>query len=253
MKKLVIAAVVVAAGVVGASLNVSANNTLVSVVSTSVDPIEDKITAEFKTIGLEVSEISESPITGLYEVITNRGVLYSTADGKYLVQGTLLDLKKKENLTELAMGKVRKAGIKQFEDSMIVYPAKNEKYKVTIFTDITCGYCRKLHRELDDYLAAGITIQYLAFPRAGLQGKGYQDLKNIWCAADNAQALTDAKAGSDVASVADCDMPVKEQFELGKSLGITGTPAIILEDGSLIPGYQPAADLKNALDNMSNG
>ncbi|MFY8350126.1 bifunctional protein-disulfide isomerase/oxidoreductase DsbC [Pseudoalteromonas sp. SSM20] len=244
MKKLAIAA-----ALLSAAFNISANG----VAAASVDPIETKIIAEFEKIGLKASGVAETPVKGLYEVLTNRGVLYSTADGKYLLQGTLLDLENKENLTEVALGNLRKEGVKQFADSMIVYPAKNEKYKVTIFTDITCGYCRKLHRELEDYLDAGITVQYLAYPRAGIPSKGFDDLQDIWCAKDAAKALTDAKAGEDVVDVAACNAPVKEQFEMGQSFGITGTPAIILEDGTLIPGYQPAAQLKQILESSTKG
>ena len=245
MKKLALAA-----ALFGAAFNLSANG----VAAVSSDPIEAKIVAEFEKIGLSVSgSITETPVKGLYEVLTNRGVLYSTADGKYLVQGTLLDLQNKENLTEVALGKLRIEGVKQFSDSMIVYPAKDEKYKVTIFTDITCGYCRKLHRELDDYLDAGITVQYLAYPRAGIPSKGFDDLQDIWCAKDNAKAMTDAKSGKDVVDVAACDAPIKEQFEMGQSFGINGTPAIILEDGTLIPGYQPASQLKQVLESIKKG
>ena len=244
MKKLAIAA-----ALLGAAFNLTA----AGVAASSSDPVEAKIIAEFEKIGLTATSVSESPVSGLYEVITDRGVLYGTADGKYLIQGTLLDLENKANLTEIALGKLRIEGIKQFEDSMIVYPAKNEKHKVTIYTDITCGYCRKLHRELEDYLDAGITVQYLAYPRAGIPSKGFDDLQDIWCADDAAKALTDAKAGSEVKDVAACNKPLKEQFELGQRLGITGTPAIILEDGTLIPGYQPASQLKKVLDGIKKG
>ena len=164
------------------------------------------------------------------------------------MQGTLIDLNNRNNLTEQALNGVRVEGIKEYEDSMIVYKAPNEKHSITVFTDISCGYCRKLHRELDDLLDAGITVKYLAFPRGGLQGSGYADLMNVWCARDQQEALTEAKSGTSTKVVAGCSAPVAEHYQLGQSFGISGTPAIILEDGTMIPGYQPAAALKAALE-----
>jgi thiol:disulfide interchange protein DsbC len=213
--------------------------------------VADPITEQFSSLGVIVKSISDSPIANLKTVITDKGVLYASADGKYLIQGTVIDLENRENITEAALSGLRKEGVANYQDSTIVYKAENEKHQITVFTDITCGYCRKLHRELDDYLAAGITVKYMAFPRGGLRGSGYEDLKNVWCAKDAAQAMTDAKAGQAVAKVENCNAPVAEHYQLGQSFGITGTPAIILEDGTLIPGYQPAASLSKALDDIS--
>ena len=208
----------------------------------------DPIITKFAELGVTVKQINPSPVTGLKELITNKGVLYASPDGQYLMQGTLIDLNNRNNLTEQALNGVRVEGLKEYEESMIVYKAPNEKHSITVFTDISCGYCRKLHRELDDLLDAGITVKYLAFPRGGLQGSGYADLMNVWCARDQQEALTEAKSGTSTKVVAGCSAPVAEHYQLGQSFGISGTPAIILEDGTMIPGYQPAAALKAALD-----
>ncbi|MBB1451269.1 bifunctional protein-disulfide isomerase/oxidoreductase DsbC [Pseudoalteromonas sp. SG43-1] len=208
----------------------------------------DPIITKFAELGVTVKQINPSPVAGLKELITNKGVLYASPDGQFLMQGTLIDLNNRNNLTEQALNAVRVEGIKEYEDSMIVYKAPNEKHSITVFTDISCGYCRKLHRELDDLLDAGITVKYLAFPRGGLQGSGYADLMNVWCARDQQEALTEAKSGTSTKVVAGCSAPVAEHYQLGQSFGISGTPAIILEDGTMIPGYQPAAALKAALD-----
>ncbi|MBS3798975.1 MULTISPECIES: bifunctional protein-disulfide isomerase/oxidoreductase DsbC [unclassified Pseudoalteromonas] len=210
------------------------------------------VKAQFAQLGLNAKKVNTTPLAGVVEVITNRGVFYASEDGRYLVQGTLIDLKNKENLTEAALSDVRLEGVEQYKDSMIVYKADKEKGKITVFTDITCGYCRKLHRELDDYLDAGITVQYLAFPRGGMGSQGYTDLMNVWCAKDQQQALTDAKAGSKPEEVAQCNAPVAEHYQLGQSFGISGTPAIILSDGSMIPGYQPAAAISVAIDQIKS-
>ncbi|MFC3031106.1 bifunctional protein-disulfide isomerase/oxidoreductase DsbC [Pseudoalteromonas fenneropenaei] len=242
MKRLVLAAAMLC------SLSVVAEQEAVSAVPV-VAP--SPVVAKFAELGVVVKDIRPSPIAGLLTLITDKGVLYGSPDGQYLMQGTLLDIDKRVNLTEDALSDVRKDGVAEFTDSMIVYKAANEKHQITIFTDITCGYCRKLHRELQDYLDAGITVRYLAFPRGGLRGDGYEDLRNVWCAKDAAKALTEAKAGNAVAKVENCQAPVAEHYQLGQSFGISGTPAIILEDGTMIPGYQPAASLAQILEEHS--
>ncbi|MEH6394249.1 bifunctional protein-disulfide isomerase/oxidoreductase DsbC [Pseudoalteromonas sp.] len=237
MKKLVLAG-----AMLGTSLSAFANGVV------AIPDANDPIVTKFAELGVTVKHINPSPVAGLKELITDKGVLYASADGQYLMQGTLIDLNNRNNLTEQALNGVRKEGLAQYEDSMIVYKAKNEKHSITVFTDISCGYCRKLHRELDDLLEAGITVKYLAFPRGGLQGSGYADLMNVWCAKDQQEAMTAAKSGADTKVMAGCHAPVAEHYQLGQSFGISGTPAIILEDGTLIPGYQPAAALAAALE-----
>ncbi len=237
MKKLVLAG-----AILGTSISAFANGVV------AIPDANDPIVTKFAELGVTVKQISPSPVAGLKELITDKGVLYASADGQYLMQGTLIDLNNRNNLTEQALNGVRKEGLAQYEDSMIVYKAKNEKHSITVFTDISCGYCRKLHRELDDLLEAGITVKYLAFPRGGLQGSGYADLMNVWCAKDQQEAMTAAKSGADTKVMAGCHAPVAEHYQLGQSFGISGTPAIILEDGTMIPGYQPAAALAAALD-----
>jgi len=209
------------------------------------------IVEKFSQLGLVVKDIKPSPILGLKELITDKGVMYASDNGQYLLQGTLIDIENRENLTEKALNGVRKEGVAKYADSMIVYKAPEEKHKITVFTDITCGYCRKLHRELEDFLDAGITVRYMAFPRGGVRSAGYTDLMNVWCADDQLKAMTDAKAGTDVAKIENCTAPVAEHYQLGQSFGINGTPAIIFDDGTLIPGYQPAAALKQRLEQMN--
>ncbi|WP_404340896.1 bifunctional protein-disulfide isomerase/oxidoreductase DsbC [Pseudoalteromonas mariniglutinosa] len=235
---------VLVGALLGTSLSAFANGV------SSTEPADAPIVAKFAELGVTVKQVKQSPVTGLKELITDKGVLYASPDGQYLMQGTMIDLNNRLNLTEHALSDVRKQGVTEYENSMIVYKADNEKHAITVFTDITCGYCRKLHRELDDFLQAGITVKYLAFPRGGLAGKGYQDLMNVWCAKDSAEALTEAKAGAEVASVSDCNAPVAEHYQLGQSFGISGTPAIILEDGTMIPGYQSADKISQALESM---
>ncbi|WP_372872015.1 bifunctional protein-disulfide isomerase/oxidoreductase DsbC [Shewanella sp.] len=200
------------------------------------------------TLGLEVSSVSAAPVSGLYQVITNRGVLYITQDGSKLIHGNIYDLDSSmKNLTEAALAGPRLEMLKNFEDKMLVYKAQNEKHVVTVFTDITCGYCRKLHREMADYNKLGITVRYLAFPRQGVPSPNADEMEAVWCAKDPLKAMDDAKAGNAIAA-AKCDADIAGQYNLGGSFGVNGTPAIVLEDGSMIPGYQPASALYDMLE-----
>lgn len=211
------------------------------------DAIKDKLT---NTLGVDVLSMQDSPVPGLYQALTNRGVLYISQDGSKLFHGSLYDLDKgMKNLTEAAMAGPRVEMLKSLEANMLVYKAKDEKHVVTVFTDISCGYCRKLHSEMAEYNKLGITIRYLAYPRAGVPSANADEMEAVWCAKDPLKAMTDAKAGQNIQS-AKCDAKIAEQFQMGMSFGINGTPALILEDGTLIPGYQPPKQLMRTLDSV---
>lgn len=226
---------------------------LVAAMTSSAVSAEDSnkneaIKQKMYSIGLEVNEINDSEIPGLKEVISDRGIFYVSADGQYLVAGRMFDMNNgMTNLTDQSLAKLRLEGISKFKDSMIVFPAENEKHRITVFTDTTCGYCKKLHGEMADYNKLGITVQYLGFPRGGLQSTSYDNLQNVWCADDQQGAMTAFKSGSSVSSKA-CATKVAQHYELGQAAGVTGTPAIILDDGSLIGGYKPPRVLLRDLE-----
>ncbi len=202
-----------------------------------------------ENLHLDIQTLNPSPVAGLYEAITDRGVLYISEDGSKLFHGNIYDLNNgMKNLTEAALAGPRLAQIKPFEANMLVYKAKNEKYVVTVFTDVTCGYCRKLHNQMDEYNDLGITVRYLAFPRQGAVSKNAKDMEAIWCAVDPLKAMSDAQAGKSISGGKRCDAKIADQYMLGQSLGVNGTPAIILENGSMIPGYQPPQELFKALE-----
>lgn len=210
-------------------------------------------TAEAKIeslLGMRVSSIANSPIPGLFEAVTNRGLFYITSDAKYFVHGRVYNLDEgMRNETEETLSVLRLDGMKAFDNDTIEFKAENERHVITVFTDITCGYCRKLHNEIDEYNRLGITVRYLAFPRSGIASKSYNDMVSIWCAKDPQYAMTNAKAGGRVDS-ATCEQKVAEQYSFGQQVGVTGTPAILLKDGSLVPGYQPASKMNEALTAM---
>lgn len=210
--------------------------------------VKQKISANFSKIGLTVDQVQISKMPHLYEVFTNQGIFYSNIDGSYLIQGKVYEISNGsvESLTENSLAKVRKDGVEKFKDSMIVFPAENEKFQVTVFTDTTCGYCRKLHNQMDEYNDLGITVRYLAFPRNGIQSQGFNEIKNVWCNSNPQTAMTSAISGGSVETKV-CSKPIVEQYDFGRKVGVTGTPAIVFEDGMMIPGYKSPAQLKQLL------
>ncbi len=214
----------------------------------------DRLQARLKALvpELEPSGIEPTPIDGLYEVRYGAEVLYLSEEGRYLLRGSLLDLQERQDLTEATRAKARLDMLgKLDEQQMIVFSPKDPRYTITVFTDIDCAYCRKLHSEIDRYLARGIKVRYLAFPRTGVNSPSFDKAVDVWCAPNRNAALTKAKNNQPVADQS-CDNPVEEQMELGQLLGVSGTPAIVLESGEMISGYQPAKPLSEMLAKLAN-
>jgi thiol:disulfide interchange protein DsbC len=190
--------------------------------------------------GHKASTIQLSPIPGLYEVMVGAQLYYVSADGKYLLNGNLYDIDNRKDLSASKMSKVKAEMIGQVkEENMVIFAPEKYQYTVTVFTDIDCGYCRKLHSEIQQYNDLGIRVRYLMFPRAGMGSPSYKKAVNVFCAKDRNTALTRAKAGENIEDK-ECENPVASQYALGQMIGVTGTPAIFLEDGELVPGYVPA-------------
>lgn len=194
--------------------------------------------------------ISETPVAGVMQVQINGDIVYATADGKYMFQGRLIDLDTREDLTETSKAGLRKELMAKIDPSQqITFSPENPVHDLTVFTDIDCGYCRKLHAQVAEYNKQGIAIHYMAFPRAGIGSRSYEKAVAVWCADDQQSALTDAKLGSEPDPV-QCDNPVAEQYQLGIDLGVTGTPALLTASGQLIPGYVPPEQLRERLDKL---
>jgi len=209
-----------------------------------------------RLLGITVVKVEKTPVPGIALLITNQGLFYASYNGDFFIQGKVYSLGGTvTDLAEESLAKMRLEGMNEFEKDMIVYKAENEKYVVTAFTDITCGYCRKMHAQMEDYNARGITFRYLAYPRSGIKDRlgnlsgGFKDLRSVWCAEKPAEALTKAKSGSNVAYRI-CDKSIEGQFDFGRQVGVTGTPAIIMSNGSMIPGYQPPEQLETLLKNL---
>jgi thiol:disulfide interchange protein DsbC len=195
--------------------------------------------------------VRPSPLKGIYEIQAGMNFGYVSADGEYLIEGDLVRLSTGEAITEKARKVVRLDAIKKIGvDNMIVFapPADQIKHTITVFTDLDCGYCRMLHSQIADYNAKGIAVQYAFFPRTGPNTESFYKAENVWCSADKKAALTQAKAGAAIPDAPKCKNPVLDQYNIGASIGVRGTPSIVLEDGEMIPGYQPPDQLAQVLD-----
>ncbi|MGV8843496.1 MAG: DsbC family protein [Pseudomonas sp.] len=195
---------------------------------------------------LPIEAIAPSPLAGIYQVQLQGGrLLYASADGQFLIQGSLLQLKDGQavDLTAQAQSQgIVKELDKIARKDMVVFTPKVAKTHITVFTDTDCVYCQKLHSEVPELNRLGIEVRYLAFPRQGVGSHGYNGLVSVWCAKDQQAAMTQAKSRKELPA-GTCDNPVAQQYQLGQLLGVNGTPAIILADGQMIPGYRPAAEL----------
>ncbi|WP_133501679.1 DsbC family protein [Cognatilysobacter terrigena] len=203
-----------------------------------------------------VEHVGAAPIPGFREVVVGGQVAYVSDDGRYMfipgAGGALYDAVKKDNLTETSLGKLRKTLIEKIPASdRIVFAPANPKHRVTVFTDISCGFCRKFHSEIADYNARGIEVDYVAFPRAGIGSDDYRQMVSVWCAPDRKKALTDAKNDRPVPQRS-CKNPVDMEYDIGQRAGLTGTPMVVADDGTQLGGYVPADKLRDILDQMES-
>lgn len=199
---------------------------------------------------VSIESIADAPLPGFQEVIVSGQVLYVSDDGRYVLQGSLFDAREKRDMSQAGLSKLRQRLLSEVpEDQRIVFAPANPKYTVSVFTDVECGYCRRLHEEIAEYNKRGIAIEYLAYPRMGPGTEDFRLMESVWCADDRKQALTAAKAGRRVESKA-CANPVAAHYALGQRAGLTGTPMIIAADGTTMPGYMPPDQLLEALQRL---
>lgn len=192
--------------------------------------------------------INETPVAGLLEVRLGGDVIYMTSDGQHLLQGRLIDLDTRADLTDAAKSEMRVEQLAALDpETFVSFGPDDAEHRVMVFTDPDCGYCRRLHEQVDGYIAQGIQINYLGFPRAGEGSATYDKLVSVWCAEDQHEAMDIAKTGGTLPK-ASCDNPVSDHYQLGQLMGVTGTPALMTFSGTLIPGYVPPEQLKSRLD-----
>ncbi len=199
----------------------------------------------------KITDVSPAPIPGLYEVLVGASLFYVSADGRYVVHGDLIDLDAHVNVSDQRRAQARKQVFEAMDtQGYIEFPSKTKETRKTlyVFTDIDCGYCRKMHAEVGRLNDAGIAVRYLAFPRTGTKGPSFDKAVAVWCAPNRQEALTQSKLGVTVDSQK-CDNPVAKEFELGNAMGVTGTPAVYTDEGKHIGGYVPAEELIEMVQN----
>jgi thiol:disulfide interchange protein DsbC len=190
--------------------------------------------------GTRPEELRPSPVAGVYELTRGADIVYVSSDGKYAITGDLYDLKSNDNLTETHRREARAKLIAAFPESeMVVFGPKDPKYTVTVFTDVDCGYCRKLHSQIADYNRLGVRVRYLLYPRTGPNSPSWVKAEQVWCSADRNAALTKAKLGQELPNKPCANNPVARIHALGQDFGLQGTPDIVLPSGEMFPGYVP--------------
>lgn len=201
---------------------------------------------------VEIDTITSAPLPGFYQVLASGQLLYVSADGRYIFNGELYDLTTRRNESAAAWAAFRQRQLPKVPiAARIVYAPKAPRYTVTVFTDVNCSFCRALHAHMAEFNAAGIAVEYLAWPREGLTTTSgrptptYTQMESVWCAADRKAAF--AAAVRDEVKPATCANPVADQFNLGVKLGVSGTPTIIGPDGRVLGGYLTPAQLLTAL------
>ncbi|MGA9342097.1 MAG: DsbC family protein [Rhodanobacteraceae bacterium] len=200
----------------------------------------------------KIDAVEKSPLPGFHQALVGSQLLYVSDDGRYLMQGTLYDTRTKRDLTGARLAVEDKSRIDAVPLSKrIVFAPDKPKYKVTVFTDLDCGYCRKLHSQIAEFMKRGIEFDYLFFPRTGIGSPSYDKAVSVWCAKDRKAAFTAAKAGKNP-TPAKCPNPVAEEFQLGVAVGVKGTPTILAANGTKIGGYLTPDQMLSKLQSLGD-
>ena len=201
---------------------------------------------------VEVTSIEETELEGYLEVSFNGlETVYISSDGKYIISGDIYELTGEGliNKSESIRTKKRKEIILGFiKEDLISFAPNNVKHEIYVFTDVDCGYCRKFHSEINGYLDLGIQVNYLAFPRTGLESDSFRKVVSAWCNDDPHLSITELKLGKEIEVNLCSNNPVEKHYNLGQKLGISGTPSILTTDGRMIPGYVSPQELFELLD-----
>ncbi|MGQ0800110.1 MAG: DsbC family protein [Pseudomarimonas sp.] len=199
-----------------------------------------------------IESIAEAKLPGFYEVVLPGQILYVTTDGKFLLHGNLYDVVANTNLTEGSRSEIRRAVLKAVDpEQKISFSSPEAKYVVTVFTDIDCGYCKKMHSEMAIYNSLGIGIEYMFFPRAGAGSESWEKAVSVWCSDDRRQAMTDAKADKPL-DRKECVNPIEDDYAVGNRIGVSGTPMVIAADGTQLGGYLPPEQMLARLEQLAN-
>ncbi len=221
---------------------------LVPMAVTSADENTDRVKANLEAIlpaGTDITAIAESPMPGVHQVTVGSRTFYAVAEGKFLLLGDVYDTVRQVSLAdELKAENMFKAIDGVPKEQMVVFGPESASRHITVFTDVDCGYCRKLHNEVPTLNKAGLQVRYMAFPRAGIGSDSYKKIVSVWCADDQQATMTLAKSGQ-IPEPKTCENPVADHYRIGQEVGVQGTPTIVFDDGNVLPGYLPAEQLLN--------
>jgi thiol:disulfide interchange protein DsbC len=216
-----------------------------TVPAAATDP---RVAVASKIPGTRPDDLHTTPIQGIYELTRGTDIAYVTSDGKYAISGDLIDLVKNDNLTEARRRDMRAKALDSIPESdMLVFGPHDPKYTVTVFTDVDCAYCRQLHSQIAQYNQLGIRVRYLFFPRTGPNTESWTKAEQVWCSTNRNEALTQAKKGQPLATKPCANNPVAKDYAMGQDFDLKGTPAIVMANGELLPGYLPPLALAQHL------
>ncbi len=212
---------------------------------TAADP---RVAIAAKMTGVKPEDLHGSAVPGLYELIRTGDSAYVTLDGKYAIIGDMYETGTSNDLTENRRRDLRLKLLATIpETQMVVFGPVNAKHTITVFTDMDCAYCRKLHSQISDYNKLGIRVRYIAYPRTGPNTASWAKAEQVWCSADRKTALTEAKLGKTLSNKICADNPVAREYQMGQDFNLAGTPTLILGDGELVAGYLAPSDLADQL------
>jgi thiol:disulfide interchange protein DsbC len=202
-----------------------------------------------KLPGAKPEDVRSTPIAGMYEITLGSSTAYISADGKYLISGDLYEIDSKTNLTEDRRTEGRVKSLATVKDAdLISFGPTMAKHSITVFIDVDCGYCRKLHSEIAELNKLGVRVRYAAYPRSGPGTESWAKMEAVWCAKDRRNALTRSQLGEDLGPAKCGATPIASQYKLGEDMGVNGTPAIFTEAGDYIGGYLPPQKLLEQLE-----
>lgn len=210
-----------------------------------VQAVDPRIELAKKIPGTTPDELHASPIPGMWQVVRGTDIAYVTSDGKYAISGDLYDLAKNANLTEVLRKDIRMKLLASVPESdMLIFSPRDPKYTVTVFTDVDCAYCRKLHSQIAEYNRLGVRVRYMFYPRTGPNTESWTKAEQVWCSTNRNDALTRAKLGEELKSPKSCgNSPVGRDYAMGQQFDIRGTPAIVMNNGEMLGGYMSPMQL----------
>ncbi|MED5274746.1 MAG: DsbC family protein [Pseudomonadota bacterium] len=213
-----------------------------------LDQAKDAITQSYPNLPIEnIRKVDEN----FFEVVIQGEIFYLSSDHKYFFAGNVIDVKTKENITETSRKGRRLSILETLKtENMIVYKPEKTDYVLTVFSDTSCPYCQKLHEELDKLIENNIEIRYILFPRFGQNSDAYVQMISIWCSEDQKLALDNVFDDKTIEQNTQCDNPMIENLDLAQKLSVTGTPMMFTENGTVIPGYQPADEIIKFLSSL---